>query len=297
MTGNHVRQEVEGPERGARMRLVLAGALAAAIAAAALAPPSSAETSKAPSGVTFTYASEEATPTFGAAPIAECPLGKKVLGGGVRGGIEYNSSTIVGLRSDDGPDPGTVIDDAWQGFAVASSEVTIGAYAACRAGSVVRRQKSIDFLASGERASKTVGCPRGYRVTGGGVTSSDEIEVKATHPTDDGKAWEGAALNVGIGTSVGIRAYCVGGSFAKHLVYKKSSDTADAGQQEEDFIDCYNHALVGGGTSVAGRRQSNLRSTYPEANDTWISDVDAVGLGPVSFKTYAICFKQRSAGA
>jgi hypothetical protein len=155
------------------------------------------------------------------------------------------------------------------------------------------RKKSIDVLGPSERATKTVSCPRGYRVTGGGVISPDDIEVKGTRPVNDGRAWEGSVLNVGIATDWGISAFCVSGVFANHLVYKVHADTAEAGDADEDFIDCPHSGLVGGGTRIVGRGGSNLNSTYPEADDTWISVVDATGLSSVGYETYAICFKQR----
>jgi hypothetical protein len=288
VTSTRARDEALSIRFWSLRSLALAAVIAAA-GAAALAPRASA--------LSFVAESENAAADFGAAPIAECPLGRKVLGGGVLSSGGFNSSETVGNRSSDGPDAGNEIDDAWQGFVESYLAVTVTTYAICRNGSVVTRHKSIDFVGPGERATRTVSCPRGYRVTGGGVASPEDIEVKATRPVNEGRAWEGSVLNVGIATDWGISAFCVDGAFAKHLVYEVTPGTAAAGEQDGNATDCPGHdGLVGGGTYV-GPGESNLNTTAPLYNEAWRSYVDHLGVGPsLQYKTYAICFKQRAAG-
>lgn len=255
-------------------------AVMALVALCALAPPAGA--------VSFTAASEGATAEFGAAPVAECPAGKHVLGGGVIASGGFGTSDIE--ASTDWTDMGSPFPAAWRGVVIGFADTTVTTYAACRIEDVFERHKSFEFIGAGERLSGTVHCPRGYRVTGGGLSSPERDEVKGTRPVDGGKAWEGTLLNGDLATDWGVSVLCVEDPFAKHLVYEVEAGKVDAGEQDSTHVDCPGRdGLVSGGTYI-DPGGSNLNTTAPISNEGWQSYVDHVGVGPtLHYKTYAIC--------
>jgi hypothetical protein len=275
---------------------VSARATAVAVAATAVALatlPLLADSSAQASVVTFATASEETAPPFGAAPEAMCSGRRHVLGGGVLSTAGFDGTDVLGLRPSAAPD--APYYDAWRAVATASEAATVTTYAACRAQAVYHQHKAF-AIGVGERKTRVVHCPRGFRVTGGGVTSPETTEVKSTRPTDDGKAWEGSLFNSGdIGTDWGMHVFCADGNFAKHLVYKHSTDQAATGEQEGLITDCPGRdGLVGGGVYI-GPGDSNLNTTAPLGDHAWRSYVDHVSIGPpLQFKNYAICFHQRA---
>lgn len=249
------------------------------------------------SAFSLVSASAPAPAGFGANPQADCPAGKHTLSGGVLSSGAFNSSDTLLLSPGDGPDPGTYHDDSYRVVMVAFEDVTVTSYAICRNGPVVYRHKSIDDgLSPGERDTRTVRCPRGYRVTGGGANSPESAEVKSSRPVDDGTAWEGSVEDPDIATDWGVSALCVDGALAKTLTYKVSAGTVPAGEQGNTITDCPGHnGLVGGGTYI-GPGASNLNSTAPvDVDEGWRSYVDHLGIGPaLHYKTYAICSPQRT---
>ena len=121
-----------------------------------------------------------------------CPAGQKVLGGGTFTNADNADqvNVIVGTRPADGDDQGTKLDDGWTGFHDTGATPAGGAsaIALCQGGKVASklkfRQRQFGIAADSVK-TKTVDCPRNYKVTGGGVDASgtfDATEVEGTRP-------------------------------------------------------------------------------------------------------------------
>lgn len=228
-----------------------------------------------------------------------CPAGQKVLGGGTFTNADNINqvNVIVGTRPADGDDQGTKFDDGWTGFHDTGATPAGGAaaIALCQGGKVASKLKFREKdagVGAGSVKTKEVGCPNDYKVTGGGVDASgtfNATEVEGTRPVDGGTAWEGRVRNNSANPdSMTVYAVCATGRFARKLVYRVKSETADAGTEGFKSVQCspVGGKATGGGSLVKNEEAALLGSS--PIGTSFSSDVWA--LGPdAPFKTYAVC--------
>ena len=142
--------------------------------------------------------------------FANCPVGTEVTGGGVHVSGKSAQLEVNSLRPTDGPDEGTLFDDAWQARENNGTEgaATLNAFAVCLAGGSLNHVFSPgENLALFSEASSKVPCPVGTSVLGGGIfiigpSGETNLAIESTEPFDgpDGDTkrddgWMGVGLN------------------------------------------------------------------------------------------------------
>jgi len=175
----------------------------------------------------FDYVTVKATVGPGGAvrKVAKCPLGDRVIGGGV--GAPGNHGVEVFLSEPrDGPDKGTKLDDAWGGGENNSQtqSTTMTVTAVCQKlpkHAVKRVIGPRQVIQDGNFDTAQVFCPSGTHVVGGGshtTPHSIDSEVESSFPIDGPDAdtkpddgWEADANNDGSGTTIKLRsvALCI----------------------------------------------------------------------------------------
>jgi len=147
-------------------------------------------------------------------------------------------------------------------------------------------------------------CPQGFRVTGGGIQSSNPL-VSANRPydgkdedkkPDDG--WKVTALNLQpIPEELTAHASCrKAGSW--DLKYLREEGTVGGGSSTVSTDICPAGVVAGGGASISGAAGTvRLHETYPAdvgdidetPEDGWTTSLRNGGMGPANGVFYAIC--------
>lgn len=249
------------------------------------------------SGATINYVEESIGVSGGTQGglEADCADGERALGGGILSTGNYDTSDLNASYPTDGPDSNERSDDAWRAYIDAYDLVSITVKVACVGGNPTKNLKYRDDVArvpKGATKALRVGCPRGYKVTSGGVSNSgvfEQAELKTSRPVDGNTSWEGAIRNL---TShrlkIFVSAVCARGSFAKGLAYRQKTREADPDSQAAALSNCpVGGTAVGGGVRVKGAL-SNVNTNVINVSSS-ISYVDATGGNPVEFTNYLIC--------
>ncbi len=160
-----------------------------------------------------------------ATATATCPAKTKVTGGGVAVSGGNVSLEVSSTRPIDNGDRDSKPDDGWFGRATNRSggDKAMDVFAICRKGSYAYRSNTVR-LPDLTQGAGLVPCPKGTRVTGGGVglnrpSGSDVfgIEVSGTFPFDLGTdpnpapddAWAGGANNDDTGDVLTMTTFAI----------------------------------------------------------------------------------------
>jgi hypothetical protein len=138
----------------------------------------------------FTYVSDSETALSGqpSAPLAECPAGTKVIGGGGDALTSSLEGILASAAPGDGPDQDAKPDDFFRVFThnTTASSSTADVWAICAPGKTRYERASVN-VGVGKAKSQKAKCPGGTKVVGGGVYltgSNSEIFINATRPWD-----------------------------------------------------------------------------------------------------------------
>jgi hypothetical protein len=233
----------------------------------------------------------------GGIPQADCPMGTKVVGGGVTpSSSPLEESRINSTYPIDTGDGDEKTDDGWEGdvYNISGAQKNFAAYAVCReSGSVKYRAKRVRGIPASDSGTATVKCPRGARVAGGGLFVGGALAegyVNRTYPIDGGDqdtkpddGWRGRGYNLATGnTSVRAHVTCIDARLRYALNLGSFTDCPDG-----------THA-TGGGAAIPGSASSSwLNSLYPFAEVTNPPDAGFVNFfesPPGALATgYAIC--------
>jgi Abnormal spindle-like microcephaly-assoc'd, ASPM-SPD-2-Hydin len=231
---------------------------------------------------------------------ATCPPDQRILGGGLFSQAEFDKSAVVGTRPFDGLDVDSQPDDGWEGI-VDTGDVGSGLpfYAAgvCQGGRVASRLKyrqQTVVVGAGSRRTKSVQCPKGYKVTGGGVTGEgvyDSREVEGTRPLRRGRGWKGRVNNFSANPqTMTVDAICATGRFARKLVYRTKPHVTVPGQGVNLGHRCPGDSKLTGGGLLAPPSPTvvgALTEQGPPAK--FVGRVDETGSTATTVKTYVIC--------
>jgi hypothetical protein len=277
---------------------ILGGALAAVVLGIA-APGASADNDLGSAGGLTYIQSDSVSLNAGEAglPVADCPAGTKVVGGGVTPQSSPTAeSRINSTYPIDTGDADEKTDDGWEGdvYNVSGALKGYSAYAICKqSGPVKYRVKNVTGVPPSDSKTATVKCPDGTRVAGGGLFVGGVIAegyVNRTYPIDGGDqdtkpddGWRGRGYNLATGdTNVRAHVTCIDARL--HYALNLGS-----------FTDCPDgtHA-TGGGAAIAGSAASSwLNTLYPFAEVTNPPDDGFVNLfkAPAGALAtgYAIC--------
>lgn len=151
-----------------------------------------------------------------------CPVGRKVVGGGVSINGGNHSDEVTSSEPADGHDVNHKIDDAWFGSAGAggAAAVTMTVTAVCaKHGTYVVKVGTRTNLVNNGLATSVVLCPSGTRVTGGGTDidgASTDLELHDGFPIDgsdtDGlpdDGWQSTAYNDGSGQLHHMKTFAI----------------------------------------------------------------------------------------
>jgi hypothetical protein len=278
----------------------IVGAVAIAAVALGLAAPSASADSNLGSAGGFTYIqSDSVSLSAGEAglPVADCPGGTKVVGGGV---TPQSSPAVESRISSTYPidtgDADSKTDNAWEGdvYNVSGAQKAYSAYAICkRSGPVKYGVKKVTGVPPSGSRTATVKCPEGTRVAGGGLFVGGvpaQGYVNRTYPIDGGDpdskpddGWRGRGYNLATGnTNVRAHVTCIDARLRYALNLGSFTDCPDG-----------THA-TGGGAAIPGSAASSwLNTLYPFAYVTTPPDDGFVNLfnaPPGALATgYAIC--------
>jgi hypothetical protein len=284
---------------GLAAALLLAGAALAATALAA--------------GVKYVTVAESLPEDTRISIEAECTGGRAVSAGGSIAG-ETGTQTL-GQRPIDGGDPGNKPGDAFE-MRVDTPSVSgdlVTAYAICTDDEQKLKTKKATVAADGTGCdnapsnqvcivSRAVMCPKGTRITGGGVFVDTEFNarIRSSGPIDgpDGDprpddGWLGGA-NVAApsGASQEVTIYAICSKSPKGLKY--ISESAFDGDQVT--AECSTGQLIGGGSTVESIDEGlYVRHSIPVDNgdpnpkpdNAW--EVSPVGAGGENVEAHAIC--------
>jgi hypothetical protein len=229
---------------------------------------------------------------------ADCPDGARVLGGGITNSGGYDTGYVNAAYPADGSDTDERSDDAWRGYLDANANVTLTLRVACLHGAVadaLKYKTSEVRVPSHQSKGLAVSCPKGYTVTGGGVTNSGiygQVAVKESRPIDRGAAWKGKVDNISSRLrKLTVSAVCARGKVAKRLSYRDSRGTAPSGGQASEGTDCpVDGEPIAAGVNV-GVRKSNV-NTFNLNGDGATSYLDALGNDDVKFTNYVVCLRE-----
>ena len=139
-------------------------------------------------GLTYVTDSEAAVPNQPSAPVAECPAGQKVIGGGGDAHATSLEGILASAAPEDGPDADVKPDDMFRAYtfntAATSSQAMV--WAICAPGKT-RYEREDAGLRVNRVKSIRAHCPDGTSVVGGGAYltgSNSEIFISATRPWD-----------------------------------------------------------------------------------------------------------------
>ncbi len=225
----------------------------------------------------------------------ECLGNERVLGGGVAMATGSDTGWVNATHPADGSDPDGKSDDAWLGYVDATSPVSATTTATCIGGRVAKNLEypRVETKIKAETVlTVKAECPAGFRATGGGVANSagwGTMELKATHPSPDGRLWVGTIRNFGheAGTMT-VHAICAKGRWGRRLEYRVAKATATSQSQGVAFAGCPGGTLISGGIDVRAVL-SNVHGTARFDESLWAGSVDSIGGGDVKFRAHSVC--------
>ncbi len=167
---------------------------------------------------------------------------------------------------------------------------------------------------SGELGIVTAECPKGTRLTGGGIRTpasyADAVRATQSRPLDGADrgaepddVWLGEYFNFSGADPVEITAFavCLGGPLAADLRYSSKREDALVGFGGAGEADCPGSSrIVGGGIGSPktnnGTLINSMSPTGGRAPDSWLAFLDNIdGPAKVGFRAYAICAKGKLA--
>jgi hypothetical protein len=217
---------------------------------------------------------------------ATCPKGSAVSGGGLK----------LSDPADDYFQGSYPQGGSWKALgyrpttSTGSSSVT--ALAMCLHGATISRKSKTRTLPGDLTPTGVVAkCPKGTRLTGGGVEVGDPNvdSVEGSYPS--GKSgWKAVAYRNDISgdSTVTSHALCV--KHASTSVAKKAEALKDGGAVREAVARCPKGTVVtGGGARVSDTSQDFVQGSFAQGHRGWA----AKGVGPTGTKltAYALCLK------
>ncbi len=141
-------------------------------------------------GFTYVTDSEPALSGQPSAPLAECPTGQKVVGGGGDALTTSPAGILASAAPEDGLDADTKPDDSFRAYTynTTPSASTAAVWAICAPGKTRYERADVGVRVNKAKNLKAR-CPNGTSVVGGGIYltgSNSEIFISATRPWDSG---------------------------------------------------------------------------------------------------------------
>jgi hypothetical protein len=242
----------------------------------------------------------------------DCPSGSKVTGGGISISSTSTTSEVASTRPVDGADANDKRDDAWKvtGNNGLGPDTNMSAYAICSTTLSLKRVSASRTVSSGEQKRKTVDCPSGTDLVGGGVhitgsyqSNRMETTIFASYPASDHGGWVGIANNPQNvdedDETMTTYAIC-----AESGTYAYVQDTGQVGGGAQDGVTVTCPAftkVIGGGGKAGGSTPNNLynslNSSFPfdddidgDEDDGWAALMNNPAFAsPVNITAYAVC--------
>jgi hypothetical protein len=222
---------------------------------------------------------------------AECPIGTKAAGGGIKLGDNVNDYF-------QGSHPSSTnrrlwVAEAWRDAAEGSA-ATFTSYALCVKGQLKIRSKTKTLPNDDTSHSATANCPAGTKATGGGTQLGDNVVdyLTGTYPAGT-SGWTAAALRLSSetgSTSFTARVECL--PAGKVTVKSKQFSLPDDGGTHFGTVNCGTAGSVtDGGVKLADPNNDVPQGSYPAGKTAWAGGATRGGTGRSSFTVYAVCVK------
>jgi hypothetical protein len=215
---------------------------------------------------------------------ATCPKGMKATGGGVQIGDDVNDFaqgsypsgkrgwTAAGYRPN-------LVEDS-----------TFTAFARCLKGAKLSTESARASIPEDlEAHAATATCPKGTKVSGGGVqlTETDLTEVGGSYPTGKRK-WTAVGEAAGLPGDVIATARCL--KKAKVVRKSESLNMPDDAAADTVSVKCPKGTkMTGGGAELAEPYEDYLQGSYPTGKREWT----AVGLDEGLLTAHVVCLKKK----
>jgi hypothetical protein len=240
-------------------------------------------------GISIKYVQSSSKPVPAgeqATKSVSCPLGMRVVSGGVyTGGVTVDDEVAESYPSD-GPDPDDRSDDAWTGtISAGAADTFVRTHAVCAAGIPLTFRKEKSDLAPGPQQA-TATCPTETYSVGGGIDLAGKSTKRTIYTLQAGGAtvasrrvWYNGVNNDTANTVEAIsHVICRPATFAVEVGF--SSGSVNPGQQGSLIAHCpAGTKVIGGGAITFPAATSEIASVKPyddedegsRPDDGWIA--------------------------